>query len=256
VTADCVTLWIGASLGPVERACLRSVLRQGHRHSLYCYDRPHGVPDGIEVRDASEILPESEVFFHRNGSVAIFADWFRYELQRRNLGTWVDTDVYLLRPLDGERPYLFGLEEPNLINNAVLRIPPDCPLLAELLKLFEARTLPGWLPWRANMAARAGALMSGGKVDFARLPFGTTGPDALTAIAERLGLASEALPSEVFNPVAWWDAGWIRDPTITLDAVTTGRTVALHLWNECIKDFKDAPAPEGSFLARLQHEGR
>src|SRR5690349_7920416 len=38
--ADCVTLWIGESLGAVERACLRSVLRQGHSLALYCYDRP------------------------------------------------------------------------------------------------------------------------------------------------------------------------------------------------------------------------
>jgi len=255
VTADCVTLWIGEALGPVERACLKSVLRHGHRHSLYCYDRPEGVPDGVELRDASEILPQSEVFFHRDGSVAMFADWFRYELQRHGLGTWVDTDVYLLRPLDGDRPHLFGREAPDLINNAVLRIPPHSPLLTELLQMFERRTVPQWLPWRAKLRAHARALI-GGKADFSRLPFGATGPDALTAIAERLGLASEALPSDVFNPVAWWDAEWICDPQITLDSVTTERTVAVHLWNECIKDFKGAPAPKGSFLARLQHEGR
>src|SRR5689334_5913692 len=98
----CVTLWIGESLGPVERACLCSVIRQGHRLVLYCYRRPAGVPEEVELKDAATILPESSVFYHRKGSVALFADWFRYELQRRGSGTWVDTDVYLLRPLDKE----------------------------------------------------------------------------------------------------------------------------------------------------------
>ena len=32
-------------------------------------------------------------------------------------------------------------------------------------------------------------------------------------------------------------------------------SVAVHLWNECIRTFKDAPAPAGSFLHRLQQEG-
>lgn len=255
MTAGCVTFWVGGALGPLERACLKSVLRQGHSHALYCYRTPDGTPDGIELRDASEIVPQNRIFAHRNGSVAPFADWFRYELQRRDVGTWIDTDVYLLQPLDNQRPYLFGKEEPGLINNAIFRVPPASPLLAELLKIFERRSVPDWLPWGAYLAARARALISG-QVDLSRLPFGATGPDALTAIAKRIGLESEALPSEVFNPVAWWDAAWIRDPTIRLESVISERTVAIHLWNECIKQFKDQPAMEGSFLARLQEEAR
>ena len=105
---DCVSLWIGERLGAVERACLRSVVRQGHRVSLYCYGPPEGVPDGLETRDARDIIPEAAIFRNHAGSVGHFSDWFRYELQKRSLGTWVDTDVYLLRPLDGEKPDLFG----------------------------------------------------------------------------------------------------------------------------------------------------
>jgi hypothetical protein len=36
--------------------------------------------------------------------------------------------------------------------------------------------------------------------------------------------------------------------------MVTERTVAVHLWNECIRAFKDRLAPEGSFLHRLQQE--
>ena len=118
--AECVTLWIGERLGLLERACLRSILRQWNSLALYCYRETEGVHEGIEVRDASEILPQQAVFRHRSGSVALFSDWFRYELQRRSLGTWVDTDLYLLGPIDGERQYLFGEQQPGLLNNAVL----------------------------------------------------------------------------------------------------------------------------------------
>lgn len=256
MAADCSTLWIGDALGPVERACLRSVLNQGHQLTLYCYRKPEGIPHGVQIRDAHDILPASEIFFHRNGSIAAFADWFRLELQRRGLGTWVDTDVYLLSPLDAERPYLFGEEEqPSGINNAVLRLPADAPLLAALLDIFKTRRIPSWFPpriyWRARLRE-----MIGGRVDFTDLPLGSTGPFALTAAARRFGVAGEALPVDVFNPVAWDKAGWIRDPAIRLESVITKRTVAVHLWNECIKRFKNAPAAEGSFLSRLHHEGR
>src|SRR4029079_12546124 len=87
---QCVTLWVGEGFGAVERACLRSVVRQGHRLTLYCYREPIGIPDGVELQDASQVLPATAVMRHRRGSVAPFSDWFRYELLKRGLGTWID----------------------------------------------------------------------------------------------------------------------------------------------------------------------
>jgi hypothetical protein len=252
---DCVTLWIGDSLGALERACIRSVLRQGHRLALYCYREPAGTPEGVGLRDAAEILPEQSAFRHRSGSAGPFSDWFRYELQRRGLGTWIDTDVYLLAPLDGLHPHLFGEQEPGLINNAVLRLPADSPLLSDLLGPFEQRTTPKWLPWSSYLRSRARELVKG-SADPSRLPWGSTGPHALTAAARKHGVSSEAMPTEVFYPVPWQQADWLLDPSLTLDDMVTERTVAVHLWNECIRRLKDPPAPAGSFLRRLQDEGR
>jgi hypothetical protein len=42
---------------------------------------------------------------------------------------------------------------------------------------------------------------------------------------------------------------------ISLDDVISEATVAIHLWNYCISDIKDGPAPPGTFLERLQREG-
>lgn len=251
---DCVSLWIGERLGAVERACLRSVVRQGHRVSLYCYGPPEGVPDGVETRDARDIIPEAAIFRNHAGSVGHFSDWFRYELQKRSLGTWVDTDVYLLRPLDGEKPDLFGEQSPGVINNAILRLAPKSPILPALLRPFEQRTTPDWLPMRSWLPARLRELVSG-EADLGRLPWGSTGPHALTTLARRHSLLSKAVPPEVFYPVPWQKAGWIRDPRLALEDMVSEGTVAVHLWNECIRTFKGAPAPAGSFLHRLQQEG-
>jgi hypothetical protein len=255
LTDHCLTLWIGDKLGPVERACMMSVLRQGHRLALYCYREPIGVPAEIELRDANQVLSEDKVFVHRSGSLAFFSDWFRYELLSRGLGTWVDADMYLLRPLDMEEDYLFGEESPGMINNAVLRLPPDSPMLPFLLEPFEKGRMPTATPLRYQLASRFWQML-GRERHFSRFAWGSTGPLAVNQLARRFGLASKALPPDVLYPVLWSDAEWIRDPRRKLEEVTTERTVGIHLWNHCISSFKNEPAPEGSFLHRLQAEGR
>lgn len=251
---QCASLWIGERLGAVERACLRSVMRHGHPMALYCYRPPEGVPEGIQLRDAAEIVPETRVVHHRSGSVSLFTNLFRYELQHRSLGTWLDCDVYLLATLDGSEPYLFGEEAPGVINTGVLRLPANSPLLPPLIGLFDEASVPPWLPARARIAAQARLLLTG-RSGLAQMPWGSAGPKALSALARQHGLAEIALPQEVLHPVPWHRAEWIRDPAIQLSEVVTPRTLTIHLWNERIKYFKDTPAPPGSFLARLQREG-
>jgi hypothetical protein len=232
---------------------LRSVVRQGHRLTLYCYREPIGIPDEITLADASVILPESAVVRHRRGSVAPFSDWFRYELLKRGLGTWIDTDMYLLRPLDEQREHLFGEERLGVINNAVLRLPANSPVLDELLAPFQGAT-PDWLAPRHRLISHLRKWL-GGSVDVGAMPWGTTGPAALTAAAVKFGLSSLALPPTAFYPVPWEDAGWISDPTLALEQMVTGDTVGIHLWNECIRHIKERTPPDGSFLRRLWTEG-
>lgn len=251
---DCASLWIGAELGPVERACLRSVLRQGHSVDLYCYREPQGVPKGVRLRDAAEIVPEARIVRHRGGSVALFSNLFRYELLRRGRGTWIDCDMYLVAPLDGEAEDLFGAERLGVLGTGVLRLRPDSPLLPPLIALFDEASVPPWLPWRDRLSACARLRLTG-RSGLELMPWGSAGPKALTALASEYGMLDLALPPEVFNPVPWQNAGWIRDPAVALEDVVTERTVAVHLWNERIRPFKVAPAPPRSFLARLQREG-
>src|SRR5688500_1370812 len=92
----CNSLWLGPRLGPVEQACLLSVLRQGHEMALYCYEEPEGVPEGVNLLDAEEIIPRREIVRSPGGGASFFSNRFRYELQRQGRGTWIDCDLYLL----------------------------------------------------------------------------------------------------------------------------------------------------------------
>ena len=253
MNAPCVTLWIGERLGPVERACFKSILRHGHPLALYCYRKPDGVPEGVEIRAAADVIAEDRVYFHRRNSIAPFSDWFRYELQERGAGIWLDTDVYLLAPIKPGGDVLFGEESPGMINNGVLRLAAGSEALAQLLGPVRERRPPAWMPPRRLVDRLLRRAEPTG--DPRSWPWGIMGPTGLTHVARKLGIASLAQPPEVFHPVHWSRAGWIRNPAIGLDEVIGPRTVAVHLWNECIASFKNEPAPGGSFLHRIQAEG-
>jgi hypothetical protein len=50
------SLWIGDRLHYLNQLCLLSHLRHGHPTTLYCTDTVSNVPEGIEVRPATEIM--------------------------------------------------------------------------------------------------------------------------------------------------------------------------------------------------------
>ena len=249
-----VTFWHGGPLGALERACLRSALRHGHDVTLYCYRDPGGVPEGVAMADAAAVVPEKQIIRHRSGSLALFSDLFRYRLLERGAGTWIDADVYVVRPIDGERPYLFGKQSRNIVNGAVLRLPPDSLLLADLLDLFREKTVPDWLPDEARTAA-SDRLFRMGRTGIAMMPWGAAGPDAITALARRHGVYDQALPQQAFYPAHCKDAAWILMPRFKLEDVILPDTMAVHLWNNLVRQAKDRTPPEGSFLARLRDEG-
>ena len=253
-TDDLLTLWIGPALSFLERACLGSALAHGHKVVLYCYAPPTGVPAGIELRDAAAILPESEIIRHRGGSPALFANRFRYELLHRALGTWIDSDVYFTAPLPALGDHIMGEQGDAVINTAVLKLPSDSPVLAALRALFTTPKVPPWLPWRARWEARIRRLLTG-RIDLARLPWGSAGPNALTWLAAAHGVSNRALPPAMFYPMPWTQADWVFDPARPLGSVLRPETIAVHLWNERLRGHDFTAAPAGSFAARLLREG-
>ena len=119
-------LWIGGRLTELERLCIRSFCANGHEFHLYHYDELQNLPQvgGLRLMDGAEILPRTAIFRHSTGSLAFFADHFRWELLRQRGGWWVDMDTVCLRPLDIADDVVFaGLDYTLALNNAIIKLP-------------------------------------------------------------------------------------------------------------------------------------
>lgn len=226
------SFWFGEELPPYQRLAMKSFVDFGHRYTLYGY-RKFDVPEGVALRDANEILPESRVFLYGEragigrGSVAGFANLFRYHLLHREGGWWVDTDVVCLSDKVPSDETFIGWEDEELIGCAILRFPEDNWVVREL----------------RDAAERAGA----------DVEWGATGPRLLTRIALEHGLPVH--PQSTSYPVQARDALQLLMPErCSAIRQKTSPAPFLHLWNEVMRRavvFTRMAPPPGSFLAEL-----
>ena len=248
------TLWVEGPLSYVEQVCLTSALTCGHKVVLYTYFDVTGVPEGVEVRDGREIMSQDKlVKYEKRDSWALSADIFRYEMIKKNVSIWIDTDVYIIKPIQNKSSeYMFAWQDKNFINNAVLFLSKDGQLLDQLLKFTKQPTIiPPWLSWRKKLRQRLRPLVGLYPLKLYEQRWGTTGPKALTHFAQQLDLTHHAAPTDVFYPLPPRQANLLFDPEADVESFITERTVAIHLWNERIKDYKRQPPPDGSFMARI-----
>ena len=247
-----VTLWIGDALGPIERLSLTSMVVSGHPTVLYSYGQPTGLPPGVVLRDAAQVLPRAvaEANRYANGSYALFSNLFRSVALRQSLGIWLDTDVVCLRALDIQSPFVAGWESDKFLNGAVLYADADSPFLGSALTAFESGRVPPWLPFHRAPRAWLQQVV-GRRVAPAELPHGTFGPKAVTALARRHSLLPLAQPREVFYPLPPREARRIFEPGTRLEDYARPETLAVHLWNEKLRDIKHQSPPPDSLLRQL-----
>ena len=136
--------------GPSIRSptrCLASFPQAGASLRVFSYDPRLELPPGVRLADASAICPDESLTrrFIANGkpSIATFADMFRYRMIRETGFCWVDTDMLCLsKPAFDNDGFIFCRQADavgtSLVNNAVLRLPPTHPALAELVATAEA----------------------------------------------------------------------------------------------------------------------
>ena len=152
---------------------------------MFSYDPRLELPPGVRLADASAICPDETLTrrFIANGkpSIATFADMFRYRMIRETGCCWVDTDLLCLNePAFESDGFAFCRQADavgtSLVNNAVLKLPPSHPALAELVATAEAAI---------DVDQRWGAI----------------GPFLLTPVLAKYGLTSHALNSHVCYPI-------------------------------------------------------
>ena len=141
------TLWIG-NLNPISRLCIKSWIKLGYKPIIYVdldnYDS--------ELNDENIILKNyKDVMDGETSAILPFSDLFRYKRLYQLGGTWIDSDMFLLKklPLDeiiisSERCCQKGAFK-KLVEYTpaiqVLRFPPFDPLLKEcILKIENRRT--------------------------------------------------------------------------------------------------------------------
>jgi Alpha 1,4-glycosyltransferase conserved region len=231
---DC--FWFGGLLGEIEQICLLSMLKQGHKVRLFHYEKLLNVPGGIEIADAKDILPRDEFIFHRaNGSPALGADKLRYRIMKNGLGLWLDTDVILLRSIDQDDAYIFGLEVDAVINNAVLYLPMNASITEEICNFVDQiYPIPPFYDTATRIELERRA-KSGFPVDVQDLPWGVYGPRALTYFVQRNNLHCFAQPSDVFYPVDWREAHALFASAFNNGTLITTSTIAVHLWNYVLR---------------------
>lgn len=121
--ATVASLWIGESLGFVQKLCLKSFIFYGHTVKLYVYNMEMEVPDGIIKADASAIVPENKIFSY-HGQLAAFSDYFRYKMIQMTGDMWVDADTICLNKSFFENEdFVFIKESDYLIAGGILKMP-------------------------------------------------------------------------------------------------------------------------------------
>jgi hypothetical protein len=242
------SLWIGEKLTKLEQLSIASFLKNGHPYHLYVYDEVQGIPDGVTLKNAIELVPAEKIFKYKDhNSYAGFSNLFRYKLLLEKGGYWVDADFVCLQPfyspIDPE--YIFATEyvegpSPQVnqfrINTGVIMVPPGSELM-EYCYDESVRCNPQDLVW------------------------GETGPLLLEKAVNRFGMQNHAAKPSTFCPIptkhwAVLKSDMSQKPGMeeSIKAILFDAR-AIHFWNELWRRAgidKDADFPQNSVYEKLK----
>ncbi|MFT9016034.1 MAG: hypothetical protein ABF990_09900 [Acetobacter sp.] len=224
------TFWYGGRLSALEQACANSFVSLGYDLTIFSYDPLEGVPEGVAVAHAAEIVPQDmtrQFLFAGKPHLGHFSDLFRYRMMQKKDLIWVDLDMLMLarppHPIVGD---IVVQEEQGGVNGAILYLSePD--LLAQLV---------------ADVTARTGR----------NLRWGETGPLALgKLIARNPGRVVTSAPT-LFYPLEHYDIFKIFLPEYSQECREKCASACMvHLFNNIMVKmgyWKDMAPPVGSAL--------
>ncbi|WP_375261996.1 class I SAM-dependent methyltransferase [Palleronia sp.] len=254
------SLWIGPELTWLEQLCLQSFVDAGHAVTLFTYEHVAGVPDGVRVAPAAEIMPGDKILRHaRTGSPAYHADIFRLRLMHETDLIWADADAYCVRPwkIAPDAPFYGWIAgDVAQVNNGVLRLAKGSETLRRMTDFAEdPYPIPPWLS-DARRARLTEVKASGQGVHVSELPWGVLGPDLLTHMLRETGEISHAAAPHVIYPVPLPDTHLMLkgDRRDRVAALVGEETLSVHLWGRRCRNAaaKRGGLPQpGSWLAEM-----
>ena len=137
------SLWIGGTLSKMEQLSARSFIDNGHEYHLYTYGDVKNIPEGVVVKDGNDILPESEIFRYKNGSVSAFSNYFRFMMLHKKGGYWADTDLICVKPFVFEEEYVIASEpiqeyEGQLVTSCFIKLPKNSAVTLSAINIQKA----------------------------------------------------------------------------------------------------------------------
>jgi len=262
---DVASLWIGPELSWMEQICLMSFLEKGHRTILYTYDDVKSVPEGVELRDAREIMPSDQIIYHVNtGSPAFHSDVFRLRMLAQTDYLWVDTDAYCLKPFERQEHgffYGWGTDKRRIICSGVVKLPKHSETLRAMLDLTrDEYPVPPWATPERQAELRR-LKEAGQGVHMSLMPWGVCGPEALHFFAHQSGEVQHAFDGPVLYPVSFSNTRAFHRPHLkrkVLEAITD-ETVSVHFYGRRFRNIfaRSGGMPlEGSYADDLcRHHG-
>ena len=213
------TLWISEDdrLPEYPFLSLKSMVLMGHDVILYTYTFLENVPEGVIVKDANEVLDESEIFRYKNGhkSYSGFANYFRLKRLYELGGTWIDLDIILIKNINEViKDDIVICSEPHHneyihCNNAILRFPKE----------------DDFVKYMYDYAKKRGKDVNHGE----------TGPHLITKEIFQGNFTNYAkfIKTPIFNNIlGWWEIEkYFEDSQIILHNVNLDEVVGFHLVN-------------------------
>lgn len=230
-------LWMRGELSFLEQLCVQSFLDAGHHVALFSYAPIGRVPEGVELRDASDVLPETGFLVHeRTGSPALHSDLFRYQLLKRTDRTiWADTDAYCFRRFKPTEGHLYGWESAHHVNGGVLGLPQDSATLAALLDFTKDEfAIPPW-ERRWKRQEWQAAKEAGTPVHVGEQTWGVWGPHAITHFLKETGEITRALPQAALYPYSFALRRKLVTPGVDHSSAITEETQSVHLYGRRIR---------------------
>ena len=250
------SLWIGGRLQYLNQLCLLSHVRHGHPTTLYCTDEVSNVPDGIDVRPATEIM-DIPMDIVAETSASFLSNVFRYKMIQKTGAIWIDCDAYCHKPFPDEMAHIYaGHGMRGALNCGVVAMPQQGDLMDMLLDYYD--NLPPAPPWfnknqRKKLDRQKDDVPHAVKIYRAeRTAFG---PQAFTYFAQQTGDFDRALSNDWLYPVPFQLNDIFYDPHGRVEGWFPDNPLSVHLYTNGTKPWwRKNPPLENSYAWRMCQE--
>ena len=179
--------WYGTELGELEKLCINSWIENGYEFNLWLYDDIE-VPEGVIVKNASDIISIDEYFTYDDGvskgTAVAFSNLFRSNLLYQRGGLYIDLDVLCLRPYNFDKRFVFSRQIDSEWGYHVA----TCIIYSENT---EEEIFNDW----SNRIIETKNVSS--------IAHGDLGPHLFTRLIELYNLKKYVLPKRNFCPIDW-----------------------------------------------------